>query len=139
MYGILSNANNDPSGNSDQVFFVDGQKAGTFQHNPSGDGSFVYNALLYANTTLSDGQHTIQVQNGQSGDLSSLILFDYLVFTRQACAFLIRIVLEVITFSAVAIQMPRVQRMHRRRALVTSTPGPSSSPSSFRCSYCSQG
>ena len=80
MYNILSNGNN-PSGASDQTFTVDGHNVSTFKHTPSGDGSFVYNALLYANTSLAHGQHTIKMQNGQSKDLSSLILFDYLVYT----------------------------------------------------------
>lgn len=81
MYGILSNAIDGPSGNADQNFFMDNRKVHTFRHIPSGDGSFVYNALLYFNHSLSSGNHTLKFQNGRKGDLSSLILFDYLTYT----------------------------------------------------------
>lgn len=80
VFGILSNAINGPSGNADQLFFVDGQHAGTFTHTPTGDNSFVYNASLFS-MNLQDGQHTLSIQNGQPSDLSSLILLDYLVYT----------------------------------------------------------
>ena len=81
VYGILSNANDDPSGNADQKFFIDERLVGTFKHTPDGTGSFVYNALLYADSSLSNGPHTLMIQNGQQGDLSSLMMLDYLVYS----------------------------------------------------------
>ena len=82
VYGILSNALNSPSGNADQLFFIDDQASQTFTHTPSGDGSFVYNSILYANTNLANGHHTLKMQNGKPGDLSSLILLDRFIYTR---------------------------------------------------------
>ena len=84
VYGILSNADNNPSGNADQLFFIDGQPSHTFTHTPSGDGSFVYDYVLYANTGLPNGRHTVKMQNGQPGDLSSLILLDKFIYTAYA-------------------------------------------------------
>lgn len=81
MYGILSNANDGPSGNADQKFFIDNRPVGTFQHTPDGTGSFVYSALLYSNSSLQYGPHTLIIQNGQQGDLSSLLMLDYLVYS----------------------------------------------------------
>lgn len=85
VYGILSNAlDTNPSGNAFQVFFIDDQQVKTFSHTPSGDGSFVYNSLLYANASMPNGEHTLKMLNGQPGNLSSLILFDKLVYTKCA-------------------------------------------------------
>ncbi|EKM52174.1 uncharacterized protein PHACADRAFT_262682 [Phanerochaete carnosa HHB-10118-sp] len=80
VYGILSNAMNNPSGNADQVFFVDGVRAGNFTHTPSGDGSFEYSVLLFS-AQLPNGSHNLTLQNGQPTDVSSLILLDYFVYT----------------------------------------------------------
>lgn len=81
VYGILSNANDNPNGNADQKIFINSRQVGTFKHVPDGTGSFVYNALLYANSSLPYGSHTLMIQNGEQGDLSSLILLDYFVYT----------------------------------------------------------
>lgn len=87
VYGILSNALDNPSGNADQLFFIDNQQVGMFTHIPTGDGSFVYNFLLYGNGSILNGEHTLKMQNGQPGNLSSLILFDKLVYTKCVLSF----------------------------------------------------
>lgn len=81
MFGILSNGGGDASGNADQVFFIDGARVGTFTHTTTGDGTFLYNSTLYANSTLPYGNHIFKMQNGQPQDVSSLVLFDYVVYS----------------------------------------------------------
>ena len=72
-----------PSSTADISFFIDGQPAGNLQYNPPGiPNSYVYNALLWHNNTLPPGQHTFSLQNGRPGGNLSLILLDYVVYTR---------------------------------------------------------
>ena len=69
------------SGFTDLRFEIDSEFVGTFVHNPSSSETFTYNALVYANQSLPDGNHTLTIQNGQVGDLMSTVLLDYLVYS----------------------------------------------------------
>jgi hypothetical protein len=61
------------------TFSLDGVQVGKFEHTPDGSGSFVYNTLVYANPSISNGQHTFAIDVSTSSD--SLILFDYVVYS----------------------------------------------------------
>ncbi|KAI0652590.1 hypothetical protein C8Q79DRAFT_109349 [Trametes meyenii] len=62
-------------------FFIDGALSGSFIHNPGPEARFLYNQLVYSNTSLSDGEHVISLQ--PKLDASSIIFFDYLVHGRS--------------------------------------------------------
>lgn len=79
-YGLLSNKQGDsPTGTSQLHFAVDNQDYGHFDHIPDGTAGFTYNALLFSADTLPYGLHEFVIQNGVSGGVDSLLLFDYLV------------------------------------------------------------
>ena len=67
---------------ADVTFFIDDQTAGKFQYTPPViNDSFLYNHLLWQSGPLSNSHHTFSLQNGCFGDLVSLLLFDYVVYT----------------------------------------------------------
>ncbi|PSS37172.1 hypothetical protein PHLCEN_2v1045 [Hermanssonia centrifuga] len=69
---------------ADILFLIDGQVLGSFVYTPPGDpGAYSYNILLYGNDSIPEGQHTLTVQNGEVNGPDSLILLDYMVYTRS--------------------------------------------------------
>ena len=75
---------------ADLSFYIDGVLSGTYTYTPPEDSSqYAYNVLLWGSSSISPGQHTFTLQNGQSGGIPSLVLFDYAVYTRcgyqQSC------------------------------------------------------
>ncbi len=83
VYGILSESTSDPGSIADIVFLIDGQPIGKFVYTPPGiAGGYSFNVLLYGNDTIPQGQHTFTIQNGEVGGLGSLILLDYIVYSR---------------------------------------------------------
>ena len=69
-------------------YFMDGDLVGTFTRSPSGQPTFLYDFLLYANSTMPNGSHQFSVQNGEPGDLHpSLVLLDYAVYTTSVYSF----------------------------------------------------
>ena len=60
-------------------FSIDGEDVGAFVHSPEPGTSILYNQLVYHNTTLDYGPHTIVITPSSY----SLILFDYLLYTAQ--------------------------------------------------------
>ena len=83
VYGVLSQSKVQPLSTADISFFIDGQPAGYFKYIPPNiPNSYVYNSLLWHSDTLPLGQHTFSLQNGRPGGNLSLILLDYVVYTR---------------------------------------------------------
>ena len=65
-------------------FFIDDELCGSFNHTSqySNVAEFNYHVLLWENSTLIDGPHVFTLRNGdQSGNLKSLTLLDYIVYT----------------------------------------------------------
>ncbi|KAL1951102.1 hypothetical protein VTO73DRAFT_251 [Trametes versicolor] len=64
------------------TFTLDGDPIGQFVHTPSDSTDFQYNVLVLARTGLSNITHTIVIE--ATGDTnSSLVLFDYIVYTFE--------------------------------------------------------
>ncbi|PIL24993.1 hypothetical protein GSI_12880 [Ganoderma sinense ZZ0214-1] len=63
-------------------FTIDGENVGSFTHTPDNSSDILYNHLVYSNTILQDGLHTLIMSAG--GDAQSLILFDYLLYTTES-------------------------------------------------------
>jgi hypothetical protein len=57
----------------------DGHIVGSYVHIPDNATDIQYNVPVYVNTSLSDGPHTLSMAT--SGDVNSLILFDYAMYT----------------------------------------------------------
>ena len=81
MFCILSNSLENPTGNSDLTFFIDGQSVDQFHFTPSGDQSYEYDVPVFSSGSMLPGFHTVQVQNGLAGGRQSLILLDYIMYS----------------------------------------------------------
>ncbi|KAH8116538.1 hypothetical protein DFH11DRAFT_1464864, partial [Phellopilus nigrolimitatus] len=65
---------------TNMTFTLDGQPAGEFLHTPTSSVDFLYNQPCYVNDSLVNGPHQLFISaNAQTS--SSLILFDYLLYT----------------------------------------------------------
>ncbi|KAI0364974.1 hypothetical protein BV20DRAFT_789014 [Pilatotrama ljubarskyi] len=64
------------------AFAIDGEHVGSYTHAPDLTTSqILYNVPVYTNTALGNGKHTIEIFASQT--FSSLILFDYIVYTSN--------------------------------------------------------
>ena len=70
-YGTLTNL----------TFSIDGVQVGSYSHSPDGSGTYLYNTLVYANTSIPNGDHTFVIHTTGNQTISSLTLFDYVVYT----------------------------------------------------------
>jgi len=61
------------------TFSIDGSLVGSFSHTPDGSGTFLYNTLVYANTSVPNGDHTFIIHSPRGID-ASLVLFDYVEY-----------------------------------------------------------
>ena len=85
VYGVLAQTDAFPRSWADLLFFIDGRATGSFQYSPPDPPvphKYIYGSLLWYNDSLAYGQHTFTLQNGVPGGSVSLILFDFVVYTR---------------------------------------------------------
>lgn len=71
----------DPSAYSDMTFLIDSLPAGTFTHLSFSHDVFQYNTLVFAAKSLSEGNHTLMIQNGELGGSKSLVMLDYIIYS----------------------------------------------------------
>ena len=81
MFCILSNSLENPNGDSDLTFFIDGQSIDQVHFTPSGDQSYEYHVPVFSSGSLTSGVHTLEVQNGLVKGRQSLLLLDYIVYS----------------------------------------------------------
>jgi hypothetical protein len=62
------------------TFSIDGVQVGDFSYNPDGSDTYVYDVLVYANTSIPNGNHTFGLHVPQGAN-ASLVLFDYIQYT----------------------------------------------------------
>lgn len=62
------------------TFMLDGALVGSFVHVPSNSGFYQYGFPIYANSSLTNEQHTFRIE-AAGGPNGSLILFDNLLYT----------------------------------------------------------
>lgn len=79
VFNILPNTLQGTITSADISFSIDGENVGRFTRSPDSSGTILYNQLVYSNTALNDGPHTLVM----TPNINSLILFDYLVYTTQ--------------------------------------------------------
>ncbi|KAI0367530.1 hypothetical protein BV20DRAFT_981334 [Pilatotrama ljubarskyi] len=83
VFCITTGSTASPDGNSDMSFFIDGELVGKFLQPPNGDTAYDYNVPVYVNRSLSAGQHSIAIVNGEVHGNKSLLLLDYIVYTHE--------------------------------------------------------
>ncbi|KAM5542803.1 hypothetical protein V8D89_003764 [Ganoderma adspersum] len=81
VYNVIPNYLKGTNTYVDLSFSIDGVTVGQFTHTPDSSSTILYNHLVYANTGLSNAVHTLVMS--ASGSKSSLIFFDYLVYTTE--------------------------------------------------------
>ena len=79
VFNILPNTVPRTHTSTNISFSIDGEDVGRFARSPDSSTTFLYNQLVYHNTILDHGPHTL-VMTPADG---TLILFDYLIYTTQ--------------------------------------------------------
>ncbi|KAI0331375.1 hypothetical protein GY45DRAFT_1322422 [Cubamyces sp. BRFM 1775] len=77
-YGIVTSTN--------LAFYIDNESVGFYTHVPTGTKSennppIFYKVPVYTNDSLVEGDHTLMIS--ASGDMETLMLFDYVVYTTE--------------------------------------------------------
>ncbi|KAI0633045.1 hypothetical protein C8Q77DRAFT_865645 [Trametes polyzona] len=81
IYNILANTVPHATTLTILDFYLDDNYMGTFEHVPDETAAVVYNALVYKNTSIPHGPHSLQAVS--SGPQKILALFDYAVYTVE--------------------------------------------------------
>ena len=76
---------------TDLVFTLDSEPAGTYSHSVTSQQAFLYNVPVYANSNINSGDHVFIMTLTAPSGASSVALFDYLVYT---CVFISSFVLS---------------------------------------------
>jgi hypothetical protein len=63
------------------TFLIDTLPVGTFTLSSIARNTFQYNALVFADESLTLGNHTLIIQNGQLGGSKSLVMLDYILYS----------------------------------------------------------
>ncbi|KAI0706284.1 hypothetical protein C8T65DRAFT_231894 [Cerioporus squamosus] len=80
VYNVLANTVPYTTTYTNLIFSLDGEQVGSYVHVPSSDTAFEYDVPVYTNGNLANKQHTLVIE--ATGDAnSSLVLFDYIVYT----------------------------------------------------------
>ncbi|KAM5539186.1 hypothetical protein V8D89_007059 [Ganoderma adspersum] len=80
VFNILPNSVPGTTTYTNISFTIDGESAGRFTRTPDSSSTILYNQLVYHNTALDYGPHTLVMTPANV----TLILFDYLVYTTQS-------------------------------------------------------
>ncbi|KAI1796623.1 hypothetical protein LXA43DRAFT_1057509 [Ganoderma leucocontextum] len=81
VFNIVPNTLPDTTTFANISFTIDGKYVGSFTRAPDSSSAILYNYLVYRNTTLKNGLHTLVMSAG--GGTKSLVLFDYLLYTTD--------------------------------------------------------
>ncbi|TBU26825.1 hypothetical protein BD311DRAFT_666742 [Dichomitus squalens] len=87
VYALLANIIPAATTHTSLSFYIDGQYSGQFVHIPSAvpyPQVIEYDVLVYSNNKLSNVEHSITIE--ASGTDSSLVLFDYIMYTDNSTA-----------------------------------------------------
>ncbi len=82
VYHVIANTVPYTTTLTNLTFTLDGQQVGTYVHIPTDSTAFQYDVPVYTNPNLSNGDHTL-VMEATGDTASSLILFDYIVYTFE--------------------------------------------------------
>lgn len=63
-------------------FLVDDELSNEFYRESDKEGpEFVYNVAVFANTSLTDGEHKLVIRSGRPGGLKAITLLDRIIYT----------------------------------------------------------
>ena len=85
IYFILANSVPDATTFTNVNFILDGTQVASFTHTPSTSTDYEYDQVVYANSAIPYGQHTMVVAPVNDSVNNVLILFDYLIYTCVLC------------------------------------------------------
>ena len=81
VYCIITRSYISPFGNTDLTFFLDGERISNFTLPANGNGTYLYNQLVFMQDGLDgDAEHTIRLENGHAQN-RSVVLLDRIVYT----------------------------------------------------------
>ncbi|KAN0076719.1 hypothetical protein V8E55_010574 [Tylopilus felleus] len=80
---IANNLNNSYIAFTSVQFELDEVLVSTYTHTPSTSTDYQYNVLVYANSSMTPGQHTMVVVPAVNTGNRVLVLFDYLIYTMD--------------------------------------------------------
>ncbi|PIL32315.1 hypothetical protein GSI_05561 [Ganoderma sinense ZZ0214-1] len=83
VYNIIGNQIPSTITFTNLTFWINSDLVGSYVHPPENTAGFEYGVLVYANTSLPNGQHFLTIRAG-GGPNASLILFDRLVYTQDS-------------------------------------------------------
>lgn len=101
------------------TFILDGMTVGNFSKAPDGDTSYHFNQIVFSQTGLSNGSHSLQIQTGHAG-AKALILLDSIIYTKDSG------VDDEDSGTAVSVELGSATANVVPNDSPTETPGPSS-------------
>ena len=66
----------------DLIFYLDGQQAGRFTDPQTTEFAYKYNQLYFSAENLEEKSHSFKLQNGETNGPRSVVLFDYIKYTK---------------------------------------------------------
>ena len=89
VYGVTVEQKNTTArpSSADVYFYIDNELVGNYSHIPSGSNQSNYDVSLYANNSMVHKEHTFMLQNGRESGRVSLVIFDYLIYSRSVSSF----------------------------------------------------
>ena len=79
MYFIIANTFASVVTNTNVSFFIDGEEVGHYEHSPASTADFIYDVPVFANEGMELSTHNLTAAS--RGNNTSLILFDYLIYS----------------------------------------------------------
>ncbi|GJE89215.1 hypothetical protein PsYK624_053100 [Phanerochaete sordida] len=67
----------------DLIFYLDGQQAGRFTDPQTTEFAYKYNQTYFSAENLEETSHSFKLQNGETNGPRSVVLFDYLIYTKD--------------------------------------------------------
>ena len=77
---VITHSDINPDGNTDMVFLLDGVQVGTLEQPPTDDKTYLYNQMVFNQTGLASGAHTIRIEVGHN-NTKALMLLDSIIYT----------------------------------------------------------
>lgn len=109
-------------------FFIDGVHVGSFTHQSDGSGAFTYNALVYNNTSVQNGDHVLLIET--TGSEPAIIIFDHAIYTY------VPLRLSSSSLRSVLVIGNLYPTLHLHRLQSPPPPPPSMQPSHHRRLWC---
>ena len=81
VYHLLANTVPKTTTLTNLSFHIDGALVGLFKHEPDSSSDILYHVLVYANASIPNAEHVMEIRAG--GTDASLMLFDFVEYTAE--------------------------------------------------------